>query len=114
MSFTDAEQTQIWGSLARFPQAQHCPTCGDNQSVLMNQVFNFAMDDPVSHEQPSERTNMPCVGLVCRLCGHVRFYNAFILGLRNLVGPSIAEVEAESRSRSAPSAAVLPAPKDSR
>jgi predicted nucleic-acid-binding Zn-ribbon protein len=100
MAFNPAQVAQIRGSLARFPDAWRCPVCGDTNPILNDEITHLDSTNPQPPATPERgpRT-MPCVALVCRICGYTRLFNAYVLGLRNIVGPSVAEVQAEEAAR---------------
>lgn len=90
MVFNPQEREQILRTVKeRLPNLGSCATCRSNEWTLADGVVAFPLQDSAEAYALGGPT-MPCIAIVCKVCGNTLFLNAVVLRLTDLLAKKAA------------------------
>lgn len=89
MPFTPHAYQRITGKLREInPEGLLCQMCSNRTWTVADGVVVHVLSYGSANFQPPVN-NLPCIALMCQVCGHTVFFNLLMLGLGDLLSEGV-------------------------
>jgi hypothetical protein len=91
--FTPEAKKVIWERLLNWMPLT-CAVCKQNRWQMPDGFATIPLLN--NYWTDARKSGLPCVALVCEVCGNTILINLIALGLQHLIGPNLAEMRKRS------------------